>query len=109
MAEAGRLIAAAFASKQVYRGLAGSDRPCYNATALGTGFRSAELASLAPEAFELVSEVPTVKLEGGARQESQEVIQPLPIGLADALGGYLAGKTPDKLSGKGHGLRRAPR
>jgi len=91
-AEVGRLIAAALASQQPYRGLTGVDRAILYAAALGTGFRSSELASLHPEAFELESDLPTVKLEAAHAKNRQEVIQPLPRGLAEPLRTFLAGK-----------------
>jgi len=56
------VIVSAAASGEVFRGLTGQDRAVLYATAAGTGFRAAELASLAPEAFDLDSNPPTATL-----------------------------------------------
>jgi hypothetical protein len=67
--EAARLIAAALANNEVFPGLTGNDRAMLYAGALGTGFRSAELASLAPVAFDVESDVQLEAVNAKNRQK----------------------------------------
>ncbi|MBL8795418.1 MAG: tyrosine-type recombinase/integrase [Planctomycetia bacterium] len=90
--EVNRLLAAARASGKTVRGLTGLDRFALYATAIGTGFRAAELASLTRESFDLESVPPVVNVPGTETKNGQPVTQPLPSGLADMLRGFLASK-----------------
>ena len=62
------------------------------ATALGTGFRAAELASLTPEAFDLTANPPTATVQGAYAKNGQTAVQPLPASLASVLERFLANK-----------------
>jgi hypothetical protein len=57
-----RLLSSAASSTTSFRGLTGPDRFYLYAAACGTGFRASALASLTPESFDLVSDLPTVTL-----------------------------------------------
>jgi excisionase family DNA binding protein len=86
------VIGAAQASPRGFRGLEGRDRAILYATAAASGFRVEELASLTPEAFNLVSDVASVTLRGDVAKNGQTAVQPLPPDLAQALRSYLAGR-----------------
>jgi integrase len=51
--EIGKLLSAAVNSPTTFRGLTGRERRMIYRTALGTGFRAAELAALVPDRFDL--------------------------------------------------------
>ncbi len=72
--------------------VAGPDRAMLYALAVGSGLRAGELASLAPESFNLAGEPPTVTVEAGYSKRRRRDVQPLPRGLADVLGPWLVGK-----------------
>jgi hypothetical protein len=63
-------------------------------TACGTGFRASELASLLPESFDLTAEPPTATVAAAYTKNKRLAVQPLPPDVAEALRGYLAGRTP---------------
>jgi integrase len=86
------LLDAAGTSAIVFRGLTGQDRRMLYATAMGTGFRASELASLSPGSFELNADPRIVRVQAGYTKNRKEAVQPLPADLADALRGYLDGK-----------------
>ena len=90
--EMGWLTAAAQSSEATFRGLAGADRRMLYLTAAGTGFRAAELSSLTPGAFALDTNPPTATAHAAYTKNGQTAVQPLPMDLAEALRGYLAGK-----------------
>jgi Phage integrase family len=65
-------------------------------TAIGTGLRASELASLHPASFDLQTDSPVVHVEAGYSKNRKPVIQPLPSDLANALREYLASKPADQ-------------
>jgi integrase len=75
-----------------FRGLSGQDRAMLYGTAMGTGFRAAELASLRPESFDLSADPPTATVAAAYVKNRQQATQPLPNDLADALRCYLEEK-----------------
>ena len=87
-----RLLEAARASNQAFRGLKGVDRHVLYLAAMTTGFRASELASLTPAAFNLDGEPPTVTLAAENAKNGRTAIQPLAPEAAAAPEGYLAGK-----------------
>lgn len=91
-----KLFEAAKASQVIFRGLAGVDRLMLYGTAIGTGLRVSELASLHPASFRLKSGLPVVHVEAGDSKNRQPVTQPLPLELANALRDYLASKPADQ-------------
>lgn len=91
-AELVRLLSAAEASAATFRGLAGIDRFMIYLTALGTGFRENEVASLLPEYFDLDSSPPAVVLPARKGKNRKPTRQPLPASVATALRAYLSGK-----------------
>ena len=90
-----RVLAAARVSEKTFRGLDGWDRFHLYATACGTGFRAAGLASLAPTSFELDSDRPIATLPARRNKSRKTKVQPLPPDVAELLRGYLAGKPRD--------------
>ena len=94
--ECGRLLRAAAASGRVFRGLSGEVRRMLYLTALETGFRAAELASLYPGSFDLDADPPTATVEAAYAKNGQEAVQPLPLELARALRPFLAGLPSDR-------------
>ena len=91
-AELRDVLNATEASAATFRELDGRDRAILYATAMTTGFRAGELASLLPSSFELDSVPPTATVEAGYTKNKKLAIQPLPADVADALAGYLAGR-----------------
>ena len=88
------ILDAALRSTANFRGLTGADRHYLYLTAMVTGFRRSELASLAPEWFALDADLPTVGLAASDTKNKQAVTQPMPADAAEALRGYLADKVP---------------
>src|SRR5262249_2878441 len=78
-------------SPRAFRGLTGPDRFVLYATACGTGFRAAGLASLTPESFALDAEPPTVTLAARRNKNRKPRVQPIPGDLAELLRDYVAG------------------
>ena len=102
------IFAVTAASKWEFRGFGGADRVALYATALGTGFRVKELASLTPLSFDL--ERALVNVEGKFTKDRRPVInRPIPQGLADHLRVYLEGKHPDRAIWPGTWVDRASR
>lgn len=91
-AELQRLLATARASGVIAFHLAGTDRAMLYAVAMGTGFRVGELASLAPECFDLATSPATVTVQASYSKRRRRDTQPLPADVAAALRGYLTGK-----------------
>jgi excisionase family DNA binding protein len=85
-----RVLLAARDSTWTFRGLDGRDRFHLYATACGTGFRAAALASLTPESFDLDAEQPIVTLAARKNKSRKLKVQPLPADVADLLRVYLA-------------------
>jgi len=86
--EAGRLILATSASRDLM-GMSGPDRAMAYLIALGTGFRSEEIRSLTPEAFDLAAQPPTATVSSAYTKNGKEAVQPLPPALADRLRPWL--------------------
>lgn len=89
--EAATLVAAAENGPEVER-LSGRDRAALYRLAVGTGFRTAELASLTPESFGLDDEPPRVTVKAGYTKNGKLAIQPIRRDLAQILRPWLAGK-----------------
>ena len=85
-----RLFDTARTSTRDYRELAGTDRYMLYLVAAGTGFRVRALANLTPADFDLKAN--TVTLPGRFNKSGKVKVQPLPLDVAAALVGYLAGK-----------------
>ncbi|WP_246173787.1 tyrosine-type recombinase/integrase [Limnoglobus roseus] len=96
-----RLIDATQNSSQTVRGLTGRERAVLYHTALGTGFRASELASLAIASFSLATNPPTIHLAADKAKNRQEAVQPISPSLADVLRPFLAGKPPRSLAWPG--------
>ena len=86
------IVQAARRSGVAYRGLTGPNRAMLYSVACATGFRAAELGSLAPAAFDLTADPPAVTLSGEHAKNGKTAVQPLPADVAAALRGYLAGR-----------------
>ena len=65
------------------------------ATAMVTGFRASELASLLPSNFDLDGTLPTATVKASNTKNRKEAVQPLPPDVAEALHGYLDGRPAD--------------
>jgi integrase len=89
-----RLLAAARASSQTFRGMTGYDRFVLYASACGTGFRAGALASLTPESFALDDEPPNVSLAARKNKSRKLMVQPIPFDLTELLRDYLREKPP---------------
>lgn len=90
--ELARLLDAASRSARVFLGLTGADRRHLYLAACATGFRVSELASMAPESFDLDGQTPTAKVQAACTKNRKEAVQPLPLDVAKALRNYLASK-----------------
>jgi integrase len=86
------LLAAAGASQAVVEGLTGPDRALLYAVAMTTGFCASELASLAPDSFDLDADPPTVTVKAAYSKNRRTSVQPLPPDVALALRAYLDGR-----------------
>jgi integrase len=84
-------------SPVTFRGLTGEDRYFLYATAMGTGLRASELASLFPQDFALDENPAMVRLQGAYTKNRKEAQQPLSTELTQLLRGYLAGRSEDQL------------
>jgi integrase len=93
--ELSRLLAATEAGG-VCSKLSGPDRAMLYRVALSTGLRAAELGSLTPESFDLISERPTVTIEAENEKARRGAELPLPDSLVVLLATWLAGKASDK-------------
>ena len=62
------------------------------AVAAATGYRAGELYALTPESFVLDGQGPTVDLDGRHTKNGKPASQPIPVELAGALRGFLAGR-----------------
>jgi integrase len=91
--ELGLLFETARLSPKSIRCLAGIERYFLYLTAAGTGFRASELASMTPESFSLDGDMLTATVQASCTKNRKLAVQPLPLGVADLLRGYLRGKT----------------
>ena len=103
------LLATTRSSSQVYRGLNGEDRAILFATAIGTGLRASELASLTVGSFHLDCRPPFVRLLAGYAKNQTQVDQPLPVDLAASLRDYLGGKPSNRCVWEGTWRERSAR
>ncbi len=94
--EMAALVTTAAESAAEYRGLTGRDRAAAYMTAMGTGFRVAELAALTPRHFVFTPGLFTVTLPAETTKNRKAVTQPIAAGLADGLRDYLAGRNVDE-------------
>jgi integrase len=109
MEEIAWLLVATRSSSRVCRGLTGEDRYTLYATALGTGLRASELASLTGGSFQLDCRPPFVRLMAGYAKNQTQVDQPLPVDLAASLRDYLARKPSDRRVWEGTWRERSAR
>jgi integrase len=91
-AELASVLEAARGSSAVYCRLTGPDRYILYLTACATGFRAGELAELLPESFDLTADPPRVTCPAAYSKNRRTSLLPLPSGVAEALGPYLASK-----------------
>jgi integrase len=84
-----KILDAAKDSGISFRGLSGQDRAVLYTTAVSTGFRAGELASLLPEDFQLGEAPPTITLDGTRTKNKRTAVQPIPEPVAALLGEYL--------------------
>jgi integrase len=96
LAELQRLLAATGQSAAVVHGLSGPDRSILYATAMVTGFRASELASLFPYSFNLDEQPALVRVKAAYAKNKKAADQPLPADVAEALRRYLDGMPRDK-------------
>ncbi len=87
--ETRRLLAAARTGRRRC-GLSGPDREILYLTALGTGFRVQELASLTPASLNLASDPPTVTVQGRYSKRRRTDVQEIRRDLAERLRAWLA-------------------
>jgi integrase len=77
--------------------LTGLQRFMLYATALGTGLRASELASLTPRSFDLAGDYPTVTIEAADEKARRGATLPLPADLVAILRVWLSGIRLDAL------------
>ena len=70
--------------------MTGKDRAMLYATAAGTGFRVNELRSLTLQSFKL--DEPAIALSGTCAKNGKDVLQPIPMELAEELKPWLKGR-----------------
>ena len=90
------ILTAAGSSPTVFQGLSGPDRLMLYATAMVTGFRASELASVSPRSLDLDSALGTVRVKAAFSKNRRESVQPLPPEAAQALRRYLDGRPPNR-------------
>jgi len=93
--EAARLVQAAETGPHWRRGLSGTDRATLYRTALGTGFRAAELRSLTPASFRLDDDPPAIALQAARSKRRRADVQPIREDLAELLRAWLTDKPAD--------------
>jgi integrase len=100
-AELQAIIEAARMSATSFRKLTGMDRAMLYLTAMTTGFRASELASLTPSQFDLEAPQPVVWIRARNTKNKKPAAQPIPPDAAAVLRGYLAGREPTKTAWPG--------
>jgi integrase/recombinase XerC len=93
-AELRELLDAAAGSTRAFRGMGGVERRYLYLTAMGTGLRAGELASLCRQHFDLDGELPAVRVPADVAKNGKAAVQPIARDMADALRAFLAGR-PD--------------
>jgi integrase/recombinase XerD len=101
------LLLAALRSPSTLKGLTGEDRFVLYSTALGSGLRASEVASLTPESFHLEADPPVVIVEAGRSKRRRRDEQPLQPDVANILRDYLATKPAGRRIWPGHWHKRA--
>ena len=91
--ECSKLIHAAERSPTTFRGLNGPARAMLYRSALGTGFRASELASLTVKNLSLNASTPCIVLGAANSKRRKADVQPISRELADALTGYASSLT----------------
>jgi integrase/recombinase XerD len=91
--EASRLLHAAEQGKP-YRGLSGADRSMLIRTALETGFRVGELASLTEASFDLSEKSPSVTVAAAYSKRRKTDRQPIRTEFAEAVRAWLRKRQP---------------
>jgi integrase len=94
--ELARLLEVARDSVSPAKRLTGNDRYFLYLVAFATGFRAEELSHLTPAAFDLDAPQPVVSLPGKFTKNKKPARQPVPLGVAAQLRGYLSGKPADR-------------
>ncbi len=84
-----RLLLDAARTGKPYLGLTGYQRFTLYATALGTGLRASELASLRCRSFNMDDDIPTVTIEAKSEKARRGAVLPLVGALADLLRPWL--------------------
>ncbi len=84
-----RLLDAARTGQSSF-GLSGRQRCALYATALTTGLRASELASMTPAHFDFDSETPTVSIQASDEKARRGATLPIPAGLVTMLRDYIA-------------------
>lgn len=91
--ELARVLAAAEASQQTIFWLTGPERALYYRIAIGTGFRSGEIASLTPMSFNLTDlDNATATVKAAYSKHKREDVQPILRELAEKVQAFIAGK-----------------
>jgi len=90
------ILETAKVSTWVFRSLTGTDREMLYLTAMTTGFRASELASLTPASFDLDANTPTATVASTYTKNKQLASQPLPPETTEALRFFLTGKPSDR-------------
>ena len=85
------LLDAAMSGKVLAK-MSGFQRYALYATALSTGLRASELASLTPAHFDLDAEVPIVRIHAGNEKARRGDVIPLPNGLIEILRPWIENK-----------------
>ncbi len=96
LGELQKLLTSAAQSAVYVQGLSGQARYMLYATAMVTGFRASELASLFPYSFDLAGRPPLVTVKAAFSKNKKQSEQPLPADVAETLHDYLEGKPRDK-------------
>ncbi len=77
-----------------YRGISGPDRARLLLTAVNTGFRVGELASLTPRSFSFDGDPPTVTVEASYSKHRRDDTVEMRPDVAAALRSWIAGRSP---------------
>ena len=101
------ILTSALGSKVNFRGLTGQDRHYLYLTAMSTGLRVSELASLTPGSFDLKGDRPTVTVMAAYTKNRKMAVQPLPDDVATALAVYLRAKSQSQLVWPGTWIEKA--
>ncbi len=88
--EAASLLDAARSSLATFRGLSGKAREALYLTAMRTGLRAAELASLTPDSLDLDADPPTVTIAAGDSKNRRASTLPLHPDAEEVLRVYVA-------------------